>query len=80
MTGATDLLESERGVVCILLLIAVTILVVLGKLTGEQWLTYTQVVVGLLVASKTITGVVETVKNGKPPSPVPSPVPPTPPS
>jgi hypothetical protein len=65
MTGATDLLESERGVVCILLLLAVTILVVLGKLTGEQWLSYTQFVVGILVASKTITGMVETVKNGK---------------
>ncbi len=61
--GATDLLESERGVVCILLLGAVTILVIVGKLTGDQWLTYTQLVVGILVASKTVTGVVETITN-----------------
>lgn len=78
MTGVTDLLESERGVVCILLLVAVTILVVLDKLTGEQWLTYTQVVVGLLVASKTITGVVETVKNGNGKPAAAAPVPPSP--
>ncbi len=69
MTGAVDLMESERGVVCILVLIAVTVLAVLKVITGEQWLTYTQVIVMGLVASKTVTGAIETVTAKKTPAP-----------
>lgn len=60
--GITDLFASERGVFSILLLVACTVFVIVGKMTLEQWINYTQVIGVALVASKTVTGVVETIK------------------
>jgi hypothetical protein len=57
--GLTDLLASERGVFCFLALTACTVLVVLGKLTGDSWLDFMKYLVGFLVASKTVTTAVE---------------------
>lgn len=60
--GTTDLLASERGTLCVLLVLASTVLVVLKILTAEQWLTYTQWICITLVASKTVTGAIRTFK------------------
>ncbi len=59
--GAKDLLASERGVFCIVVLIAATILVALDKLTGTAWASLVTVVAGILVASKTATNIAEKV-------------------
>ncbi len=72
ITGAADLLESERGVACIALMLLVTVLVFFNKLTGEQWVACAQLVIGILVTSKTITSVAETVKGVTQPSSEPS--------
>jgi len=64
--GITDLLESERGIICILLIIASTVLVIVGKLTAEDWLTYTKWIAVTLIASKTVTGTVETIVSRQP--------------
>jgi hypothetical protein len=61
MQGARDLLSSERGTFCLALLITVTLLVIIGKITGIDWLTYTKWIALTLVASKTVTGAVETI-------------------
>lgn len=71
--GTLDLLSSERGTLCVLLVLASTILVILKILTAEQWLTYTQWICITLVASKTVTGAIETLKG--PPSPPPPAIP-----
>lgn len=63
MQGAKDLLESERGVFCLTMLVSVTILVILGKLTGPDWLGFAKLLVMALVTSKTLTGAVETWVN-----------------
>ena len=55
---------------CIFLALVVTVLVVLGKLTGADWITYTKWLAITLVASKTVTGAVETMA-GKPQAPAP---------
>lgn len=66
-TGLSDLLGSERGVFCMLMVIACTVLVVTGKLDGNQWLDFMKYLVGFLVASKTVTRAVElhATKKGK---------------
>lgn len=66
INGAVDLLESERGVFCILSLVCATVLAVFGKLTIDQWLDFVKYLTGFLVASKTITTAVETVMTKKP--------------
>ena len=42
MQGFTDLTKSERGILTLVLVLAVTILVVLDKVTGADWLAYTK--------------------------------------
>ncbi len=59
MQGARDLMSSERGVFCIVVLIAATVLVALDKLSGTAWASLVTVVAGILVASKTATGIAE---------------------
>jgi hypothetical protein len=66
--GTIDLLNSERGVLCLLLVVASTIFVLVGKLAVADWISYTQTITIALVASKTVTGVVETMKNPKIPN------------
>jgi hypothetical protein len=67
--GALDLLSSERGTLCILLVLASTVLVIMGRLTADQWLTYTQWICVTLVASKTVTSAIYAMK--KPTNAVP---------
>lgn len=55
-----DLLHSERGVFCLLALAAITMLVMTGKLDGASWVEFVKYLVGVLVASKTVTTAVET--------------------
>lgn len=66
-----DLLQSERGVFCIVALVACTTLVAFGKLTGDQWLDLTKYLVGFLVASKTVTTAVEIHATKKPQNDIP---------
>lgn len=66
-----DLLNSEHGALCVALVIASTILVVVGKITGADWLAYTKWIAVTLVASKTVTGALETV-TGSAPQPPPT--------
>lgn len=74
MQGAKDLIASERGVFCVLILIAVTILAILKVVSGTDWLDFTKWLTVTLVASKTVTGAVETW-TGKGPQPTPPPGP-----
>lgn len=61
--GAIDLFDSERGLFCVLVLFAITLLVVLGKLDGATWTDFAKYLVGVLVASKTVTGAIEQIRS-----------------
>jgi len=61
MQGAKDLIESERGVFCLLVLAAATVLAVVGTITGQSWLDFVKWLTITLVASKTATGAIETI-------------------
>ena len=60
MQGARDLADSERGIFCLLLLVAATALAVLKIITGADWLMFAKWLAVTLVASKTATGAIET--------------------
>jgi hypothetical protein len=61
IAGITDLLQSERGIISIFLIVASTVLVIVGALPIEEWITYTKWIAVTLIASKTVTGAIETI-------------------
>lgn len=61
MQGGRDLIASERGFLCIVLVLTSTVLALVGKIPADQWLEYTKWIAVTLVASKTVTGAVETM-------------------
>lgn len=57
MQGLKDLISGERGLLGILLIIAVTVLAAIGMATYEQWADFTKYVFTAFVAGKTVTTV-----------------------
>jgi hypothetical protein len=51
-----QLLNSEKAVAAGVLVIASMILLLLDRITAEQWMNYTQVLLGVYVSGKTIQG------------------------
>ena len=76
MTGIGDIFKSERGVFTLLVLIMVTILTAIGKVTADQWIEFTKWLTVAFISGKTISHAVETMK---PQTSSPSPSPPSPP-
>lgn len=65
MTGFGDIFKSERGVFTLLVLIMVTILTALGKVTADQWIEFTKWLTVAFISGKTISHAVETMKPGQ---------------
>jgi hypothetical protein len=57
MQALKDLLKSERGLIGLALLIGATTLTALGRMSVDQWQTYSMVIFGTYVAGKTVSGV-----------------------
>jgi hypothetical protein len=73
MQGAKDLFDSERGVFAILLLIAATVLVIVGSITGQSWLDFMKWVGLALIGFKTVTtGIQQFIDKGSPPTQPPT--------
>lgn len=75
MGAITDLWKSERGLLCVVIIIAATVLVALSKMAVADWQSFVMVIFGTYVGGKTVTSVVETIK-GPAPQPAPAPAPP----
>ena len=58
--GLKDLMTSERGTICVLLIVVSSVFVLAGKLPVDTWIAFAKWIATVLVASKTITGAVET--------------------
>lgn len=70
MGALKDLWQSERGLVAIALIIACTVLLFTGRITVDQWTTYTTLIFGTYVAGKTVTSTAAIIKAApKPPLP-----------
>ena len=74
MGALTDLWQSERGVVAIVLILGATVLMIVGRMTIDQWIDFNKWVFVTYAASKTITGSVALVKgSGDPAAPANTP-------
>ncbi len=65
MQGAVDLLDSERGVFALAVLLAATVLAALGTLPPADWLGIIKWIGITLIAGKTVTTAVQTVVDNK---------------
>lgn len=65
MGALKNLLGSEKGLVGLLLIVAVSVLAGFGKVTFEDWQEYTLYVFGVYVGGKTIQGVAATIAGAK---------------
>lgn len=62
MGALKDLLQSERGLVAISLMVLTTVLYGIGHLDAEQWLAHTKWIFVTYTASKTVTSTIEATK------------------
>ncbi len=62
MGALKDLLGSERGLLGLLLIIAITILACIGQVSFADWREYTLYVFGVYVVGKTATSVTQVIK------------------
>ena len=65
MGAIRDLWKSERGLVVIALTACVTVFVLVGRMTIEQWLEFEKWLSIAYLGSKTVTGAVETYTESK---------------
>lgn len=63
MTGLKDLFGSEKGILCLLVIVAATVLTGLGQMNVEQWTTFVEIVFGTYAVGKTATGVAGIIVN-----------------
>lgn len=63
-SALTDLWRSERGLLCLVIILAATVLAALGKLPIAGWTDFITYVFGTYVVGKTATGVVQVLKSG----------------
>lgn len=59
MGALKDLWNSERGLLGLVLILAVTVLCALGRISETQWLDYTWKIFLAYASSKTVTGAVD---------------------
>jgi len=52
----SSLFSSEKFVVCFVLIVAASVMLAMGKITPDQWMTFAKVMGGIYVAGKTVQG------------------------
>lgn len=67
MGAIADLWKSERGLVAVVLILAMSTLTALGNFSGAQWLDYTKWIATVYIGSKTVTGAVAMLSAPKEP-------------
>lgn len=70
VNGIKSLLGSEKAIASGVLAIAATVFVILDKMSVDQWIDYTQIVLGIYVAGKTTQGAVNAITSRKSDTPV----------
>lgn len=63
MSGITDLLKSERGIIAILTLLAATVLTAIGTLPVDGWKELVQWLLVVYIGGKSLTGVAVAIAN-----------------
>lgn len=75
MNVLKSFLNSEKAVASGLLVIAATVLAAVGKITVQEWMDYTEVLLGIYVGGKAIQGTAAAfaARNNPPPASPPAP-------
>ncbi len=78
MGAIKDLWASERGLLCLAIIVAATVLRGLAMMTTDQWIELVKWVFVTYAAAKTVTGAFQIAKGGTadPETNAPKPVPP----
>jgi len=58
MGAVGDIAQSERGLFAVAIVVAATVLVVVGKLTSSDWTSFVQIIFATYVAGKSATSAV----------------------
>jgi hypothetical protein len=69
MQGVKGLLDSKRGVFCVLLVLCAMVLVIIGSITGQSWLDFAKWIAVTLVTGHTATTAIDQLIGGKEGSP-----------
>lgn len=56
-----NLINSEKAVTSGVLVLASSVMVITGELTPQEWMAYTQTVLGIYIGGKTVQGAVSTL-------------------
>lgn len=56
MSALTGLWNSEKGILGVALIIGATLLVTLGHITADKWISYTEWIFAFYVGGKTLQG------------------------
>ena len=62
-----NFINSEKAVASGILAIGATVLTALGQMTIDQWMGYTQIILGIYVGGKTLQGAATAIGNGRKP-------------
>jgi hypothetical protein len=65
MGALVNLLHSEKAVTSGLLVLAASAMAMTGQITTEQWMDYTQTLLGIYIGGKTVQGAVSTIAGRK---------------
>lgn len=68
MQGAKDLIDSERGIWCALVLVVAFALVIMKAITGQAWIDFMKWISITLVMSKTATTAIDQFIGKEPPA------------
>jgi len=68
-TVVKQLFNSEKAIAAGLLVISAVILLMLGRITVEQWMSYTQVLLGIYVGGKSVQGAAAALSQRPPSAP-----------
>lgn len=68
MGALTNLWNSEKGILAVLLIIGATVLAALGHMTIDQWTSFVELIFGLYVGGKTLQGGAQAIANAMRPA------------
>lgn len=68
MGALADIWKSERGLLCLVILLTATVLAGIGRMTTDQWISMVQWVFGIYAGSKAITTSVDSLATARKPA------------
>jgi hypothetical protein len=65
MDAIKNLFSNEHGLIMLLLIIGATVLTAVGKMTVDQWTSYSQWIFGIFMGGHAVMSAADSFSNGK---------------